>query len=159
MPIFRICVFSPFLKQQKLEGDGGEECLQPAGPCRQSRRAGSPFISPWEVRGAGKRAGGEGGRPQRVPHGAARSVILRSHQDPAWLELGHGVRRAWSVAFQSERVSGRDSPGLILLEMGGPRCARALGLGQQRAAETAESDMSLCTASSHRGSAFAISAS
>lgn len=39
MSIFRICVFSPFLKQQKL-GVGGEVWLLPADPARQAEQLG-----------------------------------------------------------------------------------------------------------------------
>ena len=83
MPIFRICVFSPFPKQQKLGGgvDGGEDCLQPADPTRQAEPQGW-FSLHLSLGSGGSRAGGEGGRPQRVSHRAARSVILRPHQDP-----------------------------------------------------------------------------
>lgn len=61
MSIFRICVFSPFLKQQKLGGgDGGEECLQPADPMRLAEPQG--WFSLHLSLGSGEsRASGEGG--------------------------------------------------------------------------------------------------
>ena len=61
MPIFRICVFSPFPKQQRLGGGWcGEECLQPADPTRQAEPQGW-FSLHLSLGSRGSRAGGEGG--------------------------------------------------------------------------------------------------
>lgn len=70
MPIFRICVFSPFLKQQKL-GGRGEVWSLPADPARQAEqlvRFSVPHVG-WlplssQSRGAQTKTHREGGKPQ-----------------------------------------------------------------------------------------------
>lgn len=126
VPIFRICVFSPFLKQQKL-GGWRREWLQPADPDprRQAEQLGC-FCLPeagWlplssGSGGAGKKASKEGARPQRVPCRAARSVVVTEASEgpvrtPEWLEQGSGLGLEPSTPRWCPE---RDFPGLVLLE-------------------------------------------